>query len=427
MLELLTTTEKSDYLSLLERKAQFIAQKPIKPILPQAFQPLWTPARHKFARGGRDSAKSWSCARALVWMAHTGYERILCTREYQSSIRHSVHRLLKDQITNLNLAQHFYITEKSIVGKAFNSEFIFKGIHEDPDEIKSTEGITKCWLEEAEKTTYDSLNILTKTIRKPGSEIWATWNPEEENSPIDKYAVKNTPPGSILLNVSYRDNPFHSEEMERQRIYDQQYDPDNYDWVWEGGYRKISAAAILAHKCDVDEFEAPEGTRFFYGVDWGFAKDPTVLIRCFMQGDCLYIDYEAYGYGVEMEDIPALFDTVPGVRKWPIKADSARPETISYIARRGFNISAAAKWKGSVEDGIEHLRGFKRIIIHKRCEKIQQEARLYSYKTDPRQLDANNNPVVLPEIKDGWDHGWDATRYSLDGYIKHAGVGFFSL
>jgi phage terminase large subunit len=395
------------------------ADPPERPNLPPAYQGLWLPSRHKFAFGGRDSAKSWSFGGALVWEAHDHYERVLCTREYQSSIKHSVHQLLKVQIYKMGLLRHFDITDKSIIGKAHRSEFIFKGIHEDPDEIKSTEGVTKAWLEEAEKTTYDSLNILTKTIRRPGSEIWATWNPEQENSPIDKLARKSTPPNTLLLPVSWRDNPYHSPEMEAQRLYDLQYDTDNYEWIWEGGYRKISAANIFSRKVTIEEFEAPQGTRFFYGADWGFAKDPTVLMRCYINDNCLYIDYEAYGYEIDLEAIPALFDTVPGSRKWPIKADNSQPQTINFVARKGFNISGAAKWKGSVEDGVNHLLGFRRIFIHKRCPKIAQEARNHSYKIDPRQLDANGHPVVLPEIVDDWNHGWDSVRYSLDGYIQH--------
>lgn len=373
-----------------------------------------------------------------MWKAHTEQRRILCTREYQSSIKHSVHRLLKDQITNMGLTPYFYITEKAIVGREHGSEFLFKGIHEDPDEIKSTEGVTDCWLEEAEKTTADSLKILLATIRKRGSQIIASWNPEEENSAIDRFARRHTPPDSLLKFVSWRDNPYRSEEMEALRLYQQEFDPDNYDWIWDGGYRRMSAASIFGKKVSIEEFEAPEGTRFFYGGDFGFAADPSVLLRCYIDDNTLYIDYEAYGYGVELDDLPIMYTGgtdskknewpgIPGAREWPIKADGARPETISYLKRKGFKISAAEKWKGSVEDGIEHILGFKRVVIHKRCVKMAQEARLYSYRTDPRQLDADGNPVVLPEVVDDWNHGWDSCRYSLDGYIKHKCRSFFDI
>jgi len=129
----------------------------------------------------------------------------------------------------------------------------------------------------------------------------------------------------------------------------------------------------------------------------------------------LWIEYESFGVGVEIDETPALFDDVPGARSWPIYADSARPETISYLRRQQFNIMPADKWPGCEEDGIAHLRGFKVIHIHQRCKHMQQEARLYSYKLD------RVTGEVLPILIDKNNHGWDATRYSLNGYIQHRG------
>jgi hypothetical protein len=118
--------------------------------------------------------------------------------------------------------------------------------------------------------------------------------------------------------------------------------------------------------------------------------------------DDLYVDREAYGYHTDIDKIPALFDQIDTARTWPIIADNARPETISYISRMGFQCRAAEKWQGSVEDGIAHLRGFRKIVVHPRCENIAMEARLYSYKIDPKTND------VLPLIVDKWNHGFDA-------------------
>ncbi|MBK1484926.1 PBSX family phage terminase large subunit, partial [Enterobacter hormaechei] len=147
--------------------------------------------------------------------------------------------------------------------------------------------------------------------------------------------------------------------------------------------------------------------------------DPNTLVRSFILHNRLYIEYEAYGQQTELDHMPELYDTIPGARDWPIKADSARPETISYLKRQGFNISAAEKWQGSVEDGIAHLRGFDEIIIHPRCKNVAREARMWSYKTD------RITGEVLPKLADGDEHTWDAIRYSLDGHIKRKqqGVG----
>ena len=143
--------------------------------------------------------------------------------------------------------------------------------------------------------------------------------------------------------------------------------------------------------------------------------DPTALVRMFIQDDILYIDAEAYGTGIELDETPALFDTIPTSRHWPIKADSARPETISFMARKGFRISAAKKWAGSVLDGIALLKSFTRILIHPRCKHTAEEFRMYSYKVD------RANGDILPVPVDAWNHAIDAARYALDGYVKRSG------
>lgn len=185
-----------------------------------------------------------------------------------------------------------------------------------------------------------------------------------------------------------------------------------------GAYLENSDKQVLAGKYRIAEFSEniwKEAERLFFGADFGFAKDPNTLVRSFILHNRLYIEYEAYGQQTELDHMPELYDTIPGSRDWPIKADSARPETISYLKRQGFNISAAEKWQGSVEDGIAHLRGFDEIIIHPRCKNVAREARMWSYKTD------RITGEVLPKLADGYEHCWDGIRYSLDGHIKRKG------
>ena len=162
--------------------------------------------------------------------------------------------------------------------------------------------------------------------------------------------------------------------------------------------------------------EPPEGTQIRFGADWGFSVDPTALVRFWILDEELYIDYEAYGYGVEIDETPQLFDSLPEARDWPIKADAARPETISYMSHQGFRIYAAEKWNGSVEDGIAHIKGFKRIHIHPRCRHTAEEFRLYSYKIDATTQE------VLPILVDANNHAIDAIRYGLDEFIQRRGV-----
>lgn len=410
---------------------------PVTIQIPDKFLFLLEPKRIKVACGGRGGAKSHSFARALLIKAMSEKHLILCTRQYQSSIADSVHRVLSNHIAALRLTPWFDIGKTSIKCRITGTEFIFKGIYHHPEEIKSLEGVTICWVEEAQAMTEESWLILEPTIRVSNSEIWVSFNPETDNSPtwLRTEQWRKESELAEVVKVGWQDNPWFPEELERQRVRMLRYDPEAYDWIWEGNLRKISDAAIFKNRYRVAAFETPEDVdRFYFGADWGMASDPTVCERCFIKDDRLFVDYEAYGIGVELEDIPALFaggkapisgieyPGIPGAKDWPIKADSARPETISYVRRNGgMNISAAEKWHGSVEDGIAHLKSFREIVIHERCTNLATEARLYSYKVDPKQLDENRQPVILPIIVDKHNHSWDALRYSLDGYIQSRG------
>jgi phage terminase large subunit len=390
---------------------------------PKAFLELMQPARYKVYYGGRGSAKSWTFAEALVAKAHTECHLILCARQFQSSIKDSVHKLLRITIHRMGLDDWFTITDTTIISKVTGTAFIFKGIHQHPDEIKSLEGVTICWVEEAQSTSKAAWEILIPTIRLDESEIWVSFNPMFASDATSQMFIESKPAAhikSIIRKVSWRDNPFLSSTLNDERLAMLEASNDDYQHVWEGNYRKISAASVLGGKVTIAEFETPLDAHFYYGADWGFSQDPTTLIRSFVLDDVLYVDHEAYGVGVEFEagdghlSLPELFNRVPGSGDWPIYADSARPETISYMCRQGFNVISAKKWHGSVEDGIARLRGFKKIIVHPRCKFTAEEMYLYSYKVDKMEN-------VLPILIDKHNHTIDALRYSLGDIITARG------
>jgi len=359
--------------------------------------------------------RSWTVARLLLIEGVKKRCFILCAREYQTSIKDSVLKLLEEQIELLGLSAHYRVLRDSIIGTN-GTEFIFKGLHHNITEIKSTEGVDHCWVEEAENVSAESWDVLLPTIRKSGSEIWITYNPKDDDAPTHKRFVLQRQPDEVLVQTNYLDTLDAGvlgketlELAERDKI----NDPDRYDWVWMGKPRRLSASRIFAGKVRTAVFEPPDGCRFFHGADWGFAQDPSVLVRSWIDGRSLYIDHAEYGYGVEMQELSQLFDRVPTARTWPIHADEARPETIAYMRREGYIIDGAEKGKGSVEDGIEWLRSFDEIVIHERCTNFIDEARLYSYKVDQRTGE------ILPIVVDAYNHGWDALRYAYYLLIKN--------
>lgn len=385
---------------------------------PEPFQALFVKSRYKNYHGGRGSGKSMNVARALVIKAYENKLRILCCREVQNTIKDSVHKLIADQIEEMGFSQWFEITQTSIKG-VNGSEFIFKGLRFDPQGIKSTEGIDICWIEEAQTVSENSWSILIPTIRKEGSEIWLTWNPLEENSPTYQRFIESQPPDCISVEVNYYDNPYFPDVLRQEMEWLKQKDFAAYEHVWLGKPLTITDAVIFKGHYTVEAFPDDlwkKSDRLFYGADFGFANDPSTLVRCFILDNRLYIDHEAYGVGIEINELPAFYDSVPYSRKWQIWGDSARPETISYLKKQaGFRIDSADKWQGSIEDGIAYLKSFDRIVIHSRCRHMAEEARLYRYKTDKQTNE------ILPVIEDSNNHLWDALRYSLNGYIRRKG------
>jgi phage terminase large subunit len=396
---------------------------------------LFQPARYKVLEGGRGGMKSWGVARALLMLALKKRVRILCAREFMSSIEDSVYKLLKDQILAMNMSPWFNITKRGIT--AYNgSEFTFIGLGDitqkmSRTKIKSFEGIDVCWVEEAETITDESWQLLIPTIRKQGSEIWIVYNPNLESDATYKRFQHNPPPGTIHITMNWRDNLWMSPELVMEKDHLFAVDPEAAAHVWDGELRKHAEAAIMRGKYSVHNFETPFQARFYHGVDWGYSQDPTVMVRMFITGtppyEELWIDREAWGIGVEINELarnplipdmkPGLFDKIESARVWPIKADSARPEHISYLRRNaGLRISAAEKWDGSVVDGIKHLRGFVQIHIHKdNCPHTAEEFKLYSYKID------RMTGEVLPIIMDKFNHCVDAVRYALSDFIQERG------
>ena len=378
-----------------------------------AFEELFRPHRYKVFYGGRGSGKSWSVARALLLLGYEKPMRILCAREIQRSISDSVHKLLCEQIEAIGLSGAYTITRDAIRCTS-GTEFIFKGLRSNPQEIKSTEGVDICWVEEAAAVSADSWDILIPTVRKPNSEIWLTFNPLDESDPTFQRFVLNAPDDAYVCKVNYDGNPAFPDVLKKEMEWLKARDYESYLHIWEGEVRKHSNAVIFAGRFRVEEFDTPPDARFYHGADWGFSVDPTALVRCFIKDRTIYIDREAWGVGIDLDETPALFDTIETARKWPIKADNARPETISFMRRRGFNISAAKKWQGSIEDGIEFLKSYD-IVIHPRCRHTIDEFNHYSYKVDKQTGE------VLPIVVDSFNHIIDATRYALSDLMRGRG------
>lgn len=378
--------------------------------------------RYSVLYGGRGSGKSFAIAHYLIIEALNAKHRVLCAREFQSTIRDSVHRLLCDRIYALGLDQCFDMQKDYIICKTTGSQFLFKGIRNNIAEIKSLQGVTRCWVEEAEKASKDSLGILIPTIREECSQLFFSFNPESRDSPCYQMFVLEPHPDCAALELNFYDNACFPDVLRKEMEWCKKVDPDAYEHIWLGKLKGYSDALIFKNKYFVEDFEYPHPeTQFYYGADFGFSVDAMWMGRMFIQGKSLYICDEVYGVGIEIDELPAYWDKVPGSRKWTIRADSARPDTISYLNNHGFSVVGAEKGPGSVEDGISFLRAFERIVIHSRCPGAASNYANYRWKQD------RITQEILPVPVDKNNHAPDGTRYALESIIKQNEGGVFTL
>ena len=386
-------------------------------------------ARYRGAWGGRGSAKTRSFALMTAVRAYMFAEAgvsgvILCGREFMNSLEDSSMEEVKQAIRSVDwLNAYFDIGEKYIKTKNNLVSYIFAGLRHNVDSIKSKARVLIAWVDEAENVSEIAWQKLAPTVRESGSEIWVTWNPEKDGSPTDVRYRKHPPSNSKIVEINHQDNPWFPDELNQERLDDRdRLDDQTYAWIWEGAYRENSEAQILAGKYRVVEFDLESFDGPYFGIDWGFSQDPTAGVRCAIYDSHLYIEHEAGKVGLENDDIAKfMIERLPGVESHVVRADSARPETISHVKSNGNGgrlalprIVGVEKWPGSVEDGIAHLRSYKEIIIHPRCTKVLDEARKYSYKVDRLTGD------VLPAIVDKNNHYIDALRYALGPLIKRS-------
>ncbi len=245
--------------------------------VPAVMLPFWTEKRrHKIARGGRGSAKSWSIARMLATRGIIQPTRWLCCRETQKSIKESSLRLLADQIHALNLGYYYDVQQQAIKGQAgtsaAESEFAFAGLKEHTaDSIKSYEGFDGAWIEEAHSVSERSATVLIPTIRKPGSELWWSYNPEQEEDFVHQLAGMDDP-DTLVITINWRDNPWFPEELEKERLKLQRINTDLYQHVWEGQCR---SAAGLMFKRDWFQFYdvLPSRLNLYIASDYAVTPD----------------------------------------------------------------------------------------------------------------------------------------------------------
>lgn len=396
--------------------------------LPPKLIPVFSgSARYRGAHGGRGSGKTRTFAMMTAVRAYMFAEAgvsgvVLCAREYMNSLEDSSLEEVKQAIRSVPwLNDYFDIGEKYIRTKNRRVHYVFAGMRHNLDSLKGKARILIAWVDEAETVSEVAWSKLNPTVRADNSEIWCTWNPELDGSPTDQRFRKHLSDHTKIVELNYSDNPWFPDVLDQERRDDyDRLDPQTYAWIWDGAYRENSDAQVFANKYRISEFEvSPKWHGPYKGLDFGFAQDPTAAVVCWVDEtkERLYIEHEAGKIGLELDDTSAFIEErITGFGKGVIRADSARPESISYLKRHGMlAIEGVTKWQGSVEDGISHMRSYKEIVIHARCKETIREFRMYSFKVDRLTGD------IKTDVVDKWNHYIDAIRYALNPMIQGKG------
>lgn len=401
---------------------------------PRVFLPLLPFRRYKGAKGGRGGAKSHFFAEQVVENCVSRHTRQACLREVQNSIKDSVKQLIEDKIAKHNVAHLFQITDQEIVCPSTDSLIIFRGLRKQTaSSIKSLEGFTDAWYEEAQTLSQRSIDTALPTFRTNSQQCFS-WNPNLPTDPVDQLFeqgyYQDGDPDFVCVETNWWDNPWFPDELYRDMERDRRRDPEKYDHVWAGGYLRNSEARVFKNWV-VESFETPRShVDFLHGADWGFSVDPTVLVRAFVgrwengkaipdpKGRHLFIDHEVYQVGVELDHTPKLFDQLVkengvvtqqgAARSFPIIADSSNPQAISYLRRHNYPlIKAAIKGPNSIKEGVTFLQNYD-IVVHPRCVHVRDELTHFSYKVDP------HTQQVLPILSDKKNHVIDSLRYAVE-------------
>lgn len=380
---------------------------------------LFDKARYKIYYGGRGAGKSHSVAKALLIMGARSPIRVLCSREYQTSIKDSVHKLLCDQIELMNMHSIYEITQNSIRGKN-GSEFAFVGLKNNVANVKSYEGIDICWVEEAQTVSRMSWNTLIPTIRKEGSEIWVTFNPELETDETYQRFVLKPPESAVVQKINWSDNPWFPEVLALEKDSLKSRDPSAYQTVWEGLCRLTVDGAIFANEMQVAELDgritkvAYDPTKPVHAIfDLGWADSTAIWFLQFVGMETRLIRYHEDSqktishYLALMQTYGYMYDTLWLPHDAQNKTLASNGKSIEEIVRAaGYKTRIIERTP--VADSINAARTIFRNCWFDRenCYDGLQCLRHYRYDVDPETGQFSRQP-----LHDIYSHGADAFRY----------------
>lgn len=301
-------------------------------LIPKAFKFLREPKRNKVLYGGRGGAKSHNVARTLLLKGMERPLRVICAREIQRSIADSVHQLLDDLINQYGWRYFYQVKDKEIIGRN-GTQFKFRGLKHNTTDLKSLEGADILWIEEAENVSDKSYEIVIPTIRKEGSEIWVTFNPKNPTDPTWIRFVQNPDEDTAAVKVSYLDNPFFPQVLEKERLKLLKNDPVAYEHVWLGNFDQRYSGKVYAKWVSklleegriCDRVKHDPAYPVYTAWDLGYDDATAIIFYQIGSGEIFIIDY----YESNHEDIKHYCEVLYGKE---IVIDARDPNTGAVTA-----------------------------------------------------------------------------------------------
>jgi phage terminase large subunit len=329
------------------------------------------------------------------------------------------------------------------------------------ENLRSFEAVDLVWCEEAHALSAESLRVLLPTIRREGSRLYFTYNPQV--APADPVeSIVKPMPSTLHVHTTFKDCEIFLSSVTRAMIeHDRAHNYNLFEHIWEGlplafsesrvfknfSVQEFSYEALRAQwETEEDKEPVPcldgmfrsdfekllkerrrkKTVGLLFGADWGFAADPSAGVRMFYSPDAkrLYIEYEYYQIGVTVDKLPGeLIQALPGVEKSAqVRGDASRPELVRHVQQHGVpGMKSCRKWRGSIEDGIQHLQALDEIIVHPRCTNTIDELRVFSHLLD------KHTGAILPELEDSNNHLIDSIRYALEDHIKPDGYAYLKV
>lgn len=404
--------------------------------IPEVFEELMEPHRYKVFYGGRGGAKSKTFAIVLLMLGMQKKIRVLCAREIQKSIDESVKEMLEQEIDRLGM-RGFYTSTKMEIRGANGTEFFFSGLHVNVESLKSMQGITHCWIEEAETVSERTLDIIGPTIREEGSEIWISFNPDRIHAPVwQKFVVKQPPEDSIVRKVGWRDNPWFPDVLEKERRQCLATDPDKYDWIWEGNPRMVAQGSYYGKLLQEAERagrigRVPVEPNLLVHTAWDLGMGDSTAIWFFQHlpvgrfGEWRFVDYyEASGEGLaHYAEVLAKKGYRYGQHIGPhdiaVRELGTGKSRIETARGMGLNFTTAKNLP--VVDGIEASRQVIAAAWFDKEKCGNGLACLWGYQ---REYDDKHACFKEKPLHDWTSHGADAFRYAAVGYQSTVGTGF---